>query len=93
MTQKMGCGTFLICARSWLRFCGWGWLCARLAKRQAKRQARAKPALQTLISIEVLHLGVAVSRVGKEAGRVKARLANANFRLGFAFGGCCAQGW
>ena len=31
-------------------------------------------------------------KAGTEAGRDKAWLANANFNLGFAFGGCCPQG-
>ena len=41
---------------------------------------------------KVLRLGFAVRKAGTEAGRDKAWLANANFNLGFAFGGCCAQG-
>ena len=31
-------------------------------------------------------------KAGTEAGRDKARLANANFNLGFAFGAGCAHG-
>ena len=32
-------------------------------------------------------------KAGQEAGKGQARLANANFSLGFAFGDGCAQGW
>ena len=36
--------------------------------------------------------GRAQGKAGKEASRGKVWLASINFNLGFAFGGCCAQG-